>query len=50
MKNKLEAKVMISDLNLRKGPGKKYDRLRFVKPGTYVITEVVKTDDSKKGY
>lgn len=50
MKNNLEAKVTISDLNLRKGPGKKYDRLKFVKPGTYVITEVVKTDDSKKGY
>lgn len=34
-----KVKVKARDLNMRKGPGKKYKRMGYVKRGTYVITK-----------
>ena len=33
-------RVSISDLNIRKGPGTDYDRVRFIPIGVYTIMEV----------
>lgn len=33
-------KVNISDLNIRKGPGTNYDRVKFIPVGIYTIVEV----------
>jgi uncharacterized protein YgiM (DUF1202 family) len=33
-------KVIISDLNIRKGPGTDYDRVQFIPIGVYTIVEV----------
>ena len=32
-------KVSISDLNIRKGPGTDYDRVRFIEPGVFTIVQ-----------
>lgn len=32
-------RVTIKDLNIRKGPGTKYGRVRYIKPGVYTIAE-----------
>ena len=32
-------KVKINDLNIRKGPGTDFDRVRFIEPGVYTIME-----------
>ena len=33
-------KVSISDLNIRKGPGTDYDRVRFIEPGVFTIVQI----------
>ena len=33
-------KVTIKDLYIRKGPGTKYEKKGFIKPGTYTIVDV----------
>ena len=50
MKNTIEAVVEIPNLNLRKGPGKKYQWLGFIEPGTYEISKVVDSKDAENGY
>ena len=33
-------RVKINDLNIRKGPGTNYDRIKYINPGIYTIVEV----------
>lgn len=33
-------RVKISDLNIRKGPGTNYDRVRYIHPGIYTVVEI----------
>lgn len=42
--------VAIDNLNVRKGPGKKYASIGFIEPGTYEVTEIVETEDSERAY
>lgn len=48
--NNIVAVVSISNLNIRKGPGKKFASIGFIEPGTYEISETVETEDSTNGY
>ncbi len=43
-------KVLISDLNIRKGPGTDYDRTSFIPVGIYTITEVKSGKGSSTGW
>lgn len=42
-KDNVIASVRINNLNVRKGPGKKYASLGFLTPGYYLITELDKS-------
>lgn len=44
------AKVSISDLNIRKGPGTNYDRVQFCPPSIYTILEVKAGQGSAAGW
>lgn len=43
-------KVKINDLNIRKGPGTDFDRVRFIEPGVYTIMEVKSGKGSIAGW
>jgi hypothetical protein len=43
-------KVSIKDLNIRKGPGTDFDRVRFIEPGVYTIMEVRSGKGSSAGW
>ena len=42
--NEYEVSVVIDNLNIRTGPGKEYERVRFAMPGRHTIV------DEKNGY
>lgn len=43
-------KISISDLNIRKGPGTDYGRVRFIEPGVFTIMEVRTGQGSSAGW
>ena len=43
-------KVSISDLNIRKGPGTDFGRVRFIEPGVFTIMEVRGGKGSSAGW
>lgn len=43
-------KVEIPDLNIRKGPGTSFDRVKFIPPGVYTIVEMKQGNGSEKGW
>ena len=43
-------KVSISDLNIRKGPGTDFGRVRFIEPGVFTIMEVRSGKGSSAGW
>ena len=44
------ARITISDLNIRKGPGTDYDRTQFIPVGVYTIVEVKSGKGSTAGW
>lgn len=47
-----DVRVKVPNLNIRKGPGLKYETVKtgFLAKGIHTIVDVKKTDDSKKGF
>lgn len=45
-----KVRIKYTDLNIRKGPGTNYDRVRFIEPGAYTIVEVSDGKGSKTGW
>lgn len=43
-------RVKIKDLNIRKGAGTNYEKVKYIEPGTYTITEVKSGTGSVKGW
>lgn len=45
-----KVRVAITNLNIRKGPGTTFDRIKFIDPGVYTITEIQNGPGSKAGW
>lgn len=45
-----KVRVSITNLNIRKGPGTNFDKVKFIEPGVYTITEIQNGPGSNTGW
>lgn len=49
-KNRMVVSAMVTNLNIRKGPGTNYDKVQFIPVGVYTILEVQNGKGSSAGW